>query len=673
MLPFDPADLHRYRDAAALHLAPGGALAACELHEIDAVDDRKLSQLWAVPLDGSREPWQLTTGPGYSTSPRWSPDGTQLAFLSDRANGLQQIHVLPAAGGEARQIGSLAGGVTAFEWSPDGSRFLATSPVRVDCEARGAPPDPSGNPPPDRGPTAPQVAWRLPYKADGEGFILDREFHLFAVDAQSGAATQITSGAFSVRNAAWSPDGTQIAYCRTREGRFAHCTDLWIANADGRNARQITFDLETAQFPSWSPDGRWIVFSGNPAAGDPQRRLWVYGLESAVVTPVGDESLEVAAPQHLAWLPDSTAVIALLARRGRHCMVRISIPDGEETLLADGDRHLPTMHATADRIVFTSVGLTSPSEVHVMPLAGGAERCLTSFNAWWSDKGLPVAVARRFTVPDGAGGVEDIEGWLLQPDTPTTGSRPLLVDMHGGPASYALLSYPSHAHWHVLVSRGWCVLALNAVGSSSYGRDFATRLRGHWGERDFAQVLAAVDALQQEGLVDERLAIAGGSYGGYLSAWAIGHSTRFRAAVVQAPVTNLETHYGTSDSGFYSDPYSMLGEPFIERELSRRLSPMKCVEKARTPTLILQGEKDERCPKCQAEELFVTLMCAGSTPAELVMYPGAGHQLTLPSHRLDAITRLIAWLERWIDVPVPTGAAEPERALQSQADTVDAD
>ena len=212
------------------------------------------------------------------------------------------------------------------------------------------------------------------------------------------------------------------------------------------------------------------------------------------------------------------------------------------------------------------------------------------------------------------------------------------------------MEHNRHMYWQVLISRGWAILALNPVGSSSYGRPFASRLRGRWGHYDLDQHLAAVDALKREGIVDDRVAMTGKSYGGFMTAWAIGHESVLRAAVVVSPVTNLETHYGTSDSGYYADPYALEGEPYINRTTSRELSPMKHVEKARTPTLILQGEEDERCPQCQSEELFVTLMRSSDIPAELVLYPGGSHHFFeqgKPSHCLDATTRLIEWVERW--------------------------
>jgi dipeptidyl aminopeptidase/acylaminoacyl peptidase len=237
--------------------------------------------------------------------------------------------------------------------------------------------------------------------------------------------------------------------------------------------------------------------------------------------------------------------------------------------------------------------------------------------------------------------------------------------VHGGPASYALLDFDSNIYWHVLCSQGWAVLALNAVGSASYGREFCDRLAGHWGEYDLPQHLAAVQQLRDEGVCDERIAIAGKSYGGYLSAWAIGNSSSFRAAVVMAPVGNIETHYGTSDGGYYADPYYMGTEEQFDRKLAKQLSPMAHVEKATTPTLFMQGADDERCPKCQSEELFVSLMRAGKTPAELVLYPGENHHFLgegAPSAREDAAERIISWVARHVQLAPAASRERPATA-----------
>jgi len=309
--------------------------------------------------------------------------------------------------------------------------------------------------------------------------------------------------------------------------------------------------------------------------------------------------------------------------------------------------------AARERIVFAEEGIDHPIELHVTDWKGAEPRRLTDFNAWWRER-TPLRVERRgFEVPDGNGRLERVEGWVVTP--PGRRSRlPLLVDVHGGPAAYVLMEFATTPYWQILASRGWAILAIDAVGSSSYGRAFSERLNGHWGELDLPQHLAAAEALRREDLVDDRAAIAGSSYGGFMAAWAIGTCKEFRSAVISAPVANLESHFGTSDSGYYADPYSMEGKPEANRQLMLRLSPMAHIEHACAPSLLIQGKDDQRCPAGQSEELFVKLQRSGTT-AEMVLYPGGSHHVIgqgRPSHRLDAIHRIVDWLERWIDRPL---------------------
>jgi dipeptidyl aminopeptidase/acylaminoacyl peptidase len=230
------------------------------------------------------------------------------------------------------------------------------------------------------------------------------------------------------------------------------------------------------------------------------------------------------------------------------------------------------------------------------------------------------------------------------------------VHIHGGPQSFVGHAFPHGTfYWYVLASRGWAILALNPRGSGSYGQAFAHSLRGRWGEYDLPEQLAAIDALVAEGVADPgRLAVAGYSYGGYMTAWTITHTDRFRAAVVGAPVTNLESFHGTSDIGMWFGPWQLRGSIVESRETYRRLSPVNYVERITTPTLILHGEADDWCPIGQGEELYVGMVAAGRAPAELVRYPGQSHLfpgIGRPSHRVDYTRRVVEWVERHASTP----------------------
>jgi dipeptidyl aminopeptidase/acylaminoacyl peptidase len=412
----------------------------------------------------------------------------------------------------------------------------------------------------------------------------------------------------------------------------------------------------------WSPDGRWIAFSATVDEGDAQTSLYVLEFASGKVQRVGARDLQVADPDSVRWDADSGSVLFTRAERGRHHVVRVSVPDGQVRVVVGGDRQLGAVVPVGDAVACVIEHPSQASEVHLCSPYGG-ERPLSDFNAWWKDRTPIRAETREFEVPDGRGGTERIEGWLLRAEG-SAGPLPVLNDVHGGPASYALLDFDTNVYWQMLCARGWMVLALNAVGSASYGRAFCERLAGHWGEYDLPQHLTALRQLREEGVCDERMAIAGKSYGGYLSAWAIGQCAEFRAAVVMAPVGNIETHYGTSDGGYYSDPYYMGSGERFDRKLAAALSPLTHIEKASTPTLFMQGADDERCPKCQSEELFVSLMRVDSTEAELVLYPGEDHHFLgegAPSVRQDAAERIVDWITRHVDrAPAPPPA--PGRA-----------
>lgn len=647
--PFEASDLFLHQSISDIHCAYEQNLAACTLTAVNQAQDQATTSIWIYPLGGGA-PRQMTTADAHENTPRWSPDGRQLAFISER-NGTPQVFVMASDGGEARQVGQLDGVATGLQWTPDGHSLLVPVSLRVDPNLRGARPAPDAPPPPEGGP---RIVWRLNHKADGLGYKLDHELHLFLLDVASGEARQLTDGPFNVPSAACSPDGRRIVHTRTREGDQAHRTDVWIMDIDGANARQLTTEHAQVLFPIWSPDGQWIVFSGTLAEGDAQVGLWCIALDSGEVQPLGDDSLEIAGEATSVQFAgtDSTRVRALIVRRGVQAVAEISVPQGAVQWLVEGERQLAQLAASRDYLVYAAETPVQPLELYCCRKDGTQEQCLSDLNPWWRERRQARAERRQFAVPDGQGGTEQVDGWLIRPEggTDAPGATPLLVDVHGGPASFALFAFAPSAYWAMLWSRGWSILALNPVGSASYGREFAERLRGHWGELDLPQHLAAVKALQDEGLVGTQVAIAGKSYGGFMSSWAVGHTAVFQAAVPMAALTQLDIHWGSSDSGYYTDHYAMRGEDEAARERMRAHSPVEFLHGATTPTLLLHGADDERCPGSQAEAAFTALRRGGNQNSELVFYPGEGHKFTSgakPSYRVDVMQRVVDWVTRW--------------------------
>jgi dipeptidyl aminopeptidase/acylaminoacyl peptidase len=648
----DAADLLAFRTIPELDISPDGTRVAYVVTSIDPEKDEYRSVIHVAPTDGSA-PVEFTRGPTRDSAPRWSPDGTQLAFLSDRAGGERQLFVMPARGGEPRQLTSFAGHAGAPNWSPDGTRIVFSA--RTWLEPR--PDDPAAR---ARWEQRPRHITKAQYKTDGQGYTFDARAHLFILDVATGALKQLTDGDFDDRAESWSPNGRELAFARTRGGKDEYSwSDICVADTETGEVRRLTEGVGRATSPTWSPDGKTIACYGTdaqePGLGDPMVRVWTVpsrGGEARRLTERYDRGAVLLPPPAITpgpvWSTDGASLLFVAGDRGNAHLVRVATGDGSTSLVVGGERQIAYASAKpGSRIAFAAGDLAAPSDLYVAGWDGKAERRLTELNKEVLAQLGPVRGERRsFTNPHGG----KLDGWLFLP-AERRGAAPLLVDIHGGPQSFAgnLFSL-SYFYRYILASRGWAVLALNPTGSGSYGREFAHGIRRRWGEYDLEEQLAAVDQLVAEGVADpDRLAVAGYSYGGFMTSWTIGHTDRFKAAVVGAPVTNQESFFGTSDIGMWFAPWEMGGDITSARETFRRLSPMNYVDKVTTPTLILHGEADERCPIGQGEELFTGLVAAGKVPTEFVRYPGGSHMFIAqgrPSHRVDFNRRVVDWVTR---------------------------
>lgn len=637
MKPFAPEDLYHHRTLRSLAGSPAHTHFAYVVSRArrgrDGYDS--VASRLALEEPQRRAPCAITSRVHSASSLQFSPDGGTLAFLSRRNSHGLQVYLLPWDVGEARRLTRLDCTPSRIEgFSPAGDALLLLASERI-ADADG-----------------PCVADFLPYKLDGSGFVARERTRLLRVELASGRTSRLVDGDFDVSGAQWSPDGQRLAYVRTAGGRERHRRELWIARADGSRGRRVCESLTDAYGVRWSPDGRALAFGGSDCEGDSRTTLWHYDVEADRLRRLAGEDVELAVSSSVLWHPDGERVAAICARRGLQSIAVVPIGGGDPRLLDTRLRHVLELCASGERLAFTVASMRWPVELHSVRWDGSDERRHTAHNRGWAARRIRPRVSKRaFDVPDGNGGTEAVEAWVLTPPEPAQRPFPLLVDMHGGPQSHALIDHASHWYWSVLLSRGWTVVAPNAVGSGSYGKAFSQRLRGRWGELDLPQYLAIVEALQKEGLADARLACAGKSYGGYLSAWAIGQTDRFKAAVVSAPVTNVMSHAGTSDTGYYVSLYAMDARFQDLPAASARLSPAIHAPDAHTATLILQGADDQRCPVGQAEELFATLVRCTQDPVRLVVYPGGSHQLAgsgKPSLRVDYHRRIVEWLERYV-------------------------
>ncbi|WP_433264578.1 prolyl oligopeptidase family serine peptidase [Actinosynnema sp. CS-041913] len=599
-------DLTRLRLPTDPSISPDGSRVAYVLKEVDG--DENVQSLWWVGRSG--EPRRLTRG-RTDAAPRFSPDGRTIAFLREG-----QVWLLPVDGGEPEQATDLPLGAGVPVWSPDGGRIAFAALV-------------DGNPD-----GAPVATTRRLHKLDGLGRLGGTGSQLFVLDLADRSVTRVTSGPAFAGSPAWSPDGTRLAFADA----------LSLAADESGDSPAYVLDLATAEVErvgdgvvgavSWPDD---LVLVGTPEEG-----VFNVGMvrDGRPVAADLDRNVMTGGDGYPGALPQAVGSTLLFCARDDGCTHLYAV-DGDGTRkLIGGDRVVSGLSTTGGAAAVVLSTVDAFAEVAFLDPATGELSVVTSYAADFADVRHAKPAARSFTVSDGV----EVRGWVLRdPDAPTP--APLLVDVHGGPHNaWNPVRDPVHLYHQVLVAQGWTVLLLNPRGSDGYGEKFLRAALGAWGEADERDFLEPVDALVAEGIADpDRLALTGYSYGGFMSCWLPTRTDRFAAVVAGGVVCDLVGTTGASDLG------GLIGKQEIGPVARQReLSPLTRVDAVASPTLVLHGGADERCPVGQAEQWFGGLLDHG-VPAELVVYPGANHLFVLdgkPSHRLDYHRRTVDWLVR---------------------------
>ena len=640
MNPIEPEHVYELVKVGEPSISPDGAWLAYSRAAIDRKSMKERSQLMLASIpDGEHR--ALTQGAS-DTAPRFSPDGSQIAFIRPDERGRKQLWVIPLDFGEARRVTGVEGGVGDIAWSPDSGLIAFVSDVKPEEAAS-----------PEAGPEV-KVVRRIRYRSDAGGWRGDRFRHVFVVDTASGDVCQVTEGEGEDAAPVWSPDGTRIAYVSDAiEGRdTSWLAGVFVVPADGGEPERWAPGVSCfSQNPlsgavAWSPDGERLAVVGtdDPVLGDPRQSfLFAAGRDGARKLTDGGYSPVLPAPE-LRWTGDDR-IVFLADHRGESFVCEVDAAGGSLRTLAGGGAQSVslTLDAAAESAVMRSTPPESPGDLHLVDLREGTERRLTCSNDEYLAEHPPGAM-RKFAIR--RGGVEIESRLVVPPDFDESRRYPLVVDVHGGPHGRFQDSFDS-TH-HVLATSGYLVLAVNPRGSTTYGLDFARAVIEDWGGEDYLDIMAALDDVCSRGYVDDaRLGMHGYSYGGFMSAWAVGHTDRFRAVVVGAPVANLVSMYGTSDIGV------SFGEPqwggtladsfdtFVER------SPLTYAANVDTPVLLLHGEDDNRCPIGQSEEMFVSLKRLGKE-VELVRFPGSSHSFLKSGHpkmRVEYLRRMKAWFD----------------------------
>ncbi len=652
--PLAAGDLFQLEFAADPQISPDGKQIVYVRRWADDRQDRWRSNLWLVPSAGG-EQRALTTGARSDGSPRWSPDGGRLAFVSV-AGGSPQIWVRWLASGESACLTNLAEAPSHLTWSPDG-RWLAFTAF---VEER---PEPFVTMP-----RAPEGAeWAKPatvitqvhYRADGEGYLREGHAQLFVVPADGGTPRALTSGSFDVRGPlAWTPDGQSLFFTSNRraDAEFEPLdTEIWsVALADGA-LRARTDRRGPDHSPTLSPDGKQLAYLGfdDRRQGYQVTQAYVLDLErgtSRALAPALDRDVE----QPL-WAPDGKGLLFLHTSRGETSLARLELGgdvEGELALLAGGvgGTELGRPYASGSfsvardgRMAFTRTSHDRPSDVAVLT-PGTVPMVVTSLNE-------DLAVQRELgalqeLVASSAHDGREIQAWYVTPPGFDASRRyPLILEIHGGPfADYGpRFSY----EFQTFAARGYVVLYCNPRGSTGYGEEFGNLIHHAYPGHDYDDLMACVDALVARGFVDPaRLYVTGGSGGGVLTAWIVGQNARFAAAVSAKPVIDWTSHALTADSYPFFVRYWFPGMPWEVPEEYFRRSPLSLVGNVTTPTMLLTGEQDWRTPISQAEEYYQALKLRGIETA-LVRIPDSSHALAdRPSQLISKVLHILEWFAR---------------------------
>ena len=634
----------------------------------DEETDATQTAIWS--FRGNEAPARFTSGIA-DKMPRPAPDGKTLAFVSDRGDG-KRIFVVRADGGEAVALGATFDAISALAWSPDGSTlaFVASTPLdpataKIARDER----------------TGAMHVRALPYKSDDDGLLDGRRKHLFVIGAGGGEARRITHGDFNVLAPAWSPGGTHVAFCARIGGREdGFCDDLHVVRIADGSLTQIAHVEGPMQTPAYSHDGTEIALighaHGDDAGGRFNSELFVIGatggelrpLSAATDRPVVDyiscDTRGTGGQQAPIWSADDSEIFASFGDEGTCKIAAFPRAGGAHRIVAGGDRDIFAFDLDRNgTLAFAYSAPTVPGEIAM--LSGGSERVATACNPWIAQRSIRAPRRIRPQARDG----QKLDQWILDPDER---DAPFVVAVHGGP--HMAYGCAFMFEFQMLAALGIGVAFGNPRGGQTYGHAYSNAILGKWGGVDADDVLDLTDSLLANASVDPaRVAIAGGSYGGFMTTWLLGHSKRYACGISMRAVNDFVSEVGATDLGWFLEaeieaPWTDGGRKLFES------SPMRTAHEIDVPLLVEHSERDYRCAIDQGEQLFTLLRRLGRRNVEFVRFTGDGHGLSRtgkPRNRILRLRAIAHWLIRYLrpagQVPIADTAGSLFAALASEA------
>jgi dipeptidyl aminopeptidase/acylaminoacyl peptidase len=635
--PLRSTDIFRVRDVRDPQISPDGKWVAYTVTIADSASNKNDTDVWMASWDG-KENIRITSTKDGESSPRWSPDGRYLSFISSRDGGKGgQVWLLDRRGGEATRLTEIKGGVSSYEWSPDAARLALV----VDD-----PEEDAGDSTKAKAPK-PIVLDRYHFKQDIQGYLGNQKSNLYVFDVATKKNQQITSGKYDETNPSWSPDGKWLAFVsdRSPDPDRSINTDVYVIESKpGAEMRRVTTfegdDNNSGSKVAWSPDGKTLAYLRSSTA-----KMSIYDQYRVAVVPVAGgeprliaESLDrpVTAPK---WTADGQSLYFIVTDDRTQYVARTRIAGGPVEKLTTGPRVVQTLALGGGKMAVLASTSTEMPEVHA--LENGVLRPLTHQNdSWLAEIQLGITEGIEFRTPDGA----DVHAVMTRPAN-SSGKLPTLIRIHGGPTSQDQYSF--NFERELFASNGYVVVSPNYRGSNGRGEQFMSAIAGDWGNKEVIDVLAATDYVVEKGIADpDRLGIGGWSYGGITTDYTIATTTRFKAAISGAGSALQTSMYGVDQ--YILQYETELGAPWKNPDAWMKVSyPFFKADRIKTPTLFMSGEKDFNVPTAGSEQMYQALKSLG-IDTQLVIYPNAFHGITLPSFRVDRLDRYIKWYDRYL-------------------------